>query len=114
MQENFVCFSDAMRRTLPEESLVMEKIYGPKVPNTNLYDKISSPLPLTMDRYEILPHNFYWPEARIEQKIARAVRTSSHSTLPQLSFVPSGLQKSLQKEEKEQEMKRLSEKKKRR
>lgn len=108
MQENFVCFSDAMRRTLPEESLVMEKIYGPKVPNTNLYDKIFSPRPLTMDRYEILPHNFYWPEARIEQKIARAVRTSSHSTLPFL--VPSELQKSL----KEREMKRLSEKKKRR
>nr|WRK65459.1 hypothetical protein MarFTME_414 [Marseillevirus futianmevirus] len=111
MQENFVRYSEAMKRILPGESLIMEEVHGPKVPITNLYDKISPP---DMNRDEFLFYPVCWNEAMIEQKIARAVPTSSHSALPQLSFVSSELQKSLQKEEKEREMKRLSEKKKRR
>ncbi|BAU80308.1 hypothetical protein A9K97_gp043 [Tokyovirus A1] len=113
MQENFVCFSEALGRILPEESPMMKEIYGPKVP----VDKISSPRPLTMNRCEIIPHNVYWNEARIEQKVAREIRKSSHhEPLAHIfpSLVPSETQEIFGRERKKQEMMRLSEKKKRR
>nr|WQM86969.1 hypothetical protein [Marseillevirus cajuinensis] len=65
MQENFVRYSEAMKRILPGESLIMEEVHGPKVPITNLYDKISPP---DMNRDEFPFYPVYWNEARLEQK----------------------------------------------
>lgn len=59
-----------------------------------------------MERFPFLC--LWWNTPRIEQKVARGVRAESHKELP---FISLDVQKALEKDEKEREMKRLSHKK---
>lgn len=129
MQRNFVKYSDSMRESLPDSSLVMEEIYGTGTAINSLVkfsnleksfageclpygeedeetqERQAIPPPLkTMERDDNVlwvPLPFYWSCEKIEQKVANSSRPRISS-----EFVPLDVQKSLEKEE----MKRLSEK----
>ncbi|AHC55096.1 hypothetical protein D1R32_gp379 [Tunisvirus fontaine2] len=129
MQQNFAKYSDLMRERLPESSLVMEEIYSTGT-TINSFVKFSnleksfagecllyreedeetqerhaiSPSPKTMERDDNtlwVPLPFYWSCEKIEQRAANSSRSKISS-----EFVPLDVKKSLEKEE----MKRLSEK----